>query len=112
MYEIGVLRAQGARTRHLVAAFALQQLLVGIAAALISVLGLFFGAEACNIILGAGFAAFSKNAFMREVHFIRFMPKVALLDVGLLLFFSVVSIIVPLLILRKVKPREIIRAKE
>ncbi len=112
MYEIGVLRAQGARTRHLVAAFALQQLLVGMVAAGLSTLGLFFGSGACNVILGAGFAAFSKNAFMREVQFIRFMPNVALLDVGLLLFFSVVTIIVPLLILRRVKPREIIRAKE
>ncbi len=112
IYEIGVLRAQGARTRQLVAVFALQQLLVGVIAAVCSLLGLYFGAGACNFILGEGFAIFSKNAFMREVQFIRFMPMIAALDIGILLLFSVVSIIVPLLFLRRVKPREIIRAKE
>ena len=112
MYEIGVVRAMGGKTRDLVWLFILQMLLVSAAVCLISMLGLWLGAGMCNSVLAEGFASVTKNVVMRELRFISFSWMTVLFDAVAEVVLTALCTVVPLLILHHIKPREIIRAKE
>ncbi len=112
MYEIAVVRALGGKVKDLTWMFMLQMLIVSAAVCLLSVAGLYFGAGLCNGLIAEGFVSFVHNVFMRELNIIVFRWQVALLDAGVVLLLTALAAIVPLLVMRKSKPREIIRAKE
>ncbi len=112
MYEIAVVRALGGKAGDIALLLFLQMLIFGAAVVLFSVAGLAAGAHVCNALLGEGFAAFAKNALMRRLNFVIFDWGTALLDAAAVLILTAVAAAVPFLILRREKPREIIRAKE
>ncbi len=112
IYEIGVLRAMGAKTHDLVLLFVLQMVLVSAAVCLLAGLGLWFGAGLCNTALAEGFVAVTKNAAMAELQFINFSWTTVLMDAGIVFGLTALCAVVPLLLLHRIKPREIIRAKE
>ncbi len=112
MYDIAVIRALGGKTRDLTLMFVLEMLIVSAVCCVISVIGLALGANVCNSILVEGFVLLVKNVFMRRLRIIAFDWGIMLIDAALVLFLTVVGAIVPFLIMRRAKPREIIRAKE
>lgn len=112
VYEIGVVRAMGAKTHNLAWLFVLQMVLVSAGVCLVAGLGLWLGADLCNAALADGFASVTKNAAMRGIAFIRFSWTTVLFDAGVIFGLTALLAVIPLLILRRIKPREIIRAKE
>ncbi len=112
MYEIGVVRAMGAKTKDVLLLFVLQMILVSAAVCLVAGLGLWLGAGLCNRVLAEGFASITKNAAMRGIRFIAYSWRAVLLDAGIIFGLTALCALVPLLLLRRIKPREIIRAKE
>ncbi len=112
IYEIGVLRAMGGKNGDLVLLFVLQMILMSVAVCLLAGLGLWLGADISNAALAEGFAAVTKNAAMREIHFVAYSWTTVLFDAGIVFGLTVLCAVVPLLLLRRIKPREIIRAKE
>ncbi len=112
IYEIGVLRAMGAKIGDLVVLFVVQMILVSVLVCLLAGLGLWLGADICNAALAEGFAAVTKNAAMREIRFVAYSWLTVLFDAGIMFGLTVLCAVVPLLLLRRIKPREIIRAKE
>ncbi len=112
MYEIAVVRALGGKAGDLASMFLLQMFLVGIFVCIFSVAGLAIGANLCNSLLGEGFVIFAKNSLMSKLHVITFDWTTALIDAAIVLALTVIAAVVPFVIMRRAKPREIIRAKE
>ncbi len=112
IYEIGVLRAIGAKLKDLTPLFVAQMILVSVAVCLLAGFWLWLGAGMCNAVLAEGFVAVTKNAAIREINFIRYAWTTVLIDAGIVFGLTVLCVAVPLLLLRRIKPREIIRAKE
>ncbi len=112
MYDIAIIRALGGKTKDLAAMFIIEMLIVSVAVCLISVFGLALGAGACNSILVEGFVLLVNNIYMRQLHVIVFRWGTLLADAAIVLLLTVIAAAVPFFIMRKVKPRDIIRAKE
>ena len=112
IYEIGVLRALGARTRDLALIFSVQMLIVGIAVCLLSTLALGLGCGAVNDMLVDGFVSVTHNTLIKNLDVIAFRWSTMLINAGLVLALTLASSTAPFVLLRYVKPREIIRAKE
>lgn len=112
MYEIAVVRALGGKSGDLAGMFLLQMILVSAFVCLFAGLGLWLGADLCNMALAEGFVSVTKNAVMREIRFIGYSWTTVMFDAGIMFGLTLLCAAVPLLILRHAKPREIIRAKE
>ena len=92
--------------------FVLQMVLVSAAVCLLSGFGLWLGADVCNAALADGFASVTKNVAMRGIRFVAYSWTTVLIDSGMIFGLTALCAVVPLLILKKIKPREIICAKE
>lgn len=112
LYEIAVVRALGGSTRELVCMFVILMLAVSLSACLLFAAGLACGAGICNSLLVDGFVAFTGNAAVRELGVIAFDWGTVLLDGAMILSLTALAALVPLVMMRRFKPREIIRAKE
>ncbi len=112
MYEIAVIRALGGKTKDLTRMFLLQMIFVSIVVCVLSVGAMAAGAGLCNSMLADGFVKLANNVFMRQLNVITFHWQTALIDAAAVLVLTAVAAIVPLLVMRRAKPREIIRAKE
>ncbi len=112
IFEVGVLRALGTKTHNLAIIFAVQMLLVGLVICLVSVLGMWAGVHFGNKILVQGFAKYTRNPLAVQITVIRFNHITALVGGVAVLILAVLASVVPIVFLRKVKPRQIIVAKE
>lgn len=112
LYEIAVIRAMGGSSRDVALMFVLLMLAVSLAACVFFAVGLAFGAGLCNALLSDGFVAFTGNAAVRELGILVFHWGTALADAAIILSLTAVAALVPLWMMRKSKPCEILRVKE
>ena len=112
IFEIGVLRALGTKTHNLALIFAAQMLLMGLVICVLSVLGMYAGVTFGDSVLVAGFVKFTKNPLAQHITVLRFRYTTAIVGAAAILTLSMVASVVPIVVLRKVKPRQIIVAKE
>lgn len=110
-YEIGVLRAIGTSGRDIIKIFIRQSVLVCIAISIVANIGIFIGEKVANFIL---VEAFEKvlNITFNDLVLINYIPKLVLLDLIYIIIISFISFIIPQISLFKIKPIDIIRAKE
>jgi len=111
-YEIGVLRALGSSSRDLSFVFMLQTAFVCLTICLLGILGMLLGSNFCNNMLIDGFINFTNNPMMTNIEIIALKWDTILIDSSIIIALSFLSTITPFIALRKIKPREIIRAKE
>lgn len=111
-YEIGVLRALGASNGNIAVAYLLQAILMGVIIALVAVLGLALGAEFCNGLLADGFVQFTGNPNIRQIKIIKTDFSTIAIDVAVTLVLAGITGVAPFIVLRRIKPTEIIRSKE
>lgn len=112
VFEIGVLRALGVKTHNLAMLFALQMLLVGVIICLIAIPGMLIGVNVGNGILVKGFVAYTGNLLANNVTIIRFRPITAVIGVFAVLALCVVASVIPVVALRRIKPRQIFTSKD
>ena len=110
-YDIGVLRAIGTSGRDIMKIFIRQSVLVCIAISIVANIGIFIGEKVANFIL---VEAFEKvlNITFNDLVLINYIPKLVLLDLIYIIIISFISFIIPQISLFKIKPIDIIRAKE
>ena len=112
MYDIAVVRALGGKSGDLTLMFVVQMLLVSLVVCIVSVFGLWLGAGVCNTAIVEGFVSLAKNVLMLRLRVIVFDWGVMLRDALIVFVLTVLAAVAPLFLMRKAKPREIIRAKE
>ena len=110
--EIGILRALGTKTHYLAIMFALQMVMLGLIVCLFAMAGMYLGVYFGNAILVKGFVAYTGNTLASELTIIRFRYTTALVGAALVLILSIMASVVPVMALRKVKPRQIMVSKD
>lgn len=110
-YEIGVLKAIGTSSFDIVRIFIRQSLIVCFAICLVSNIGIFIGTYVANGILINAFETILDTRF-HDLQLISYMPSLVVKDLIYVAMTSLISFIIPQILLFRIRPIEIIRAKE
>lgn len=112
MYEIGVMKALGCKLSRFFVIFGLHTLLIAVATIVVSVAGYVAFANVANHILVESLKAIAPARIMLDLQFIKFDWKLALINSAAVVLISIVSTTIPIILLKRIKPITIIKAKE
>ena len=112
MYEIGVLKALGCRFKNFIVMFGLHTIVMVILTSIMSVIGYKVFADLANSILVESVQRFAPSHILLNLKFITFDLELILGDILLVILISIVSTTIPMMLLKKIKPIAIIKAKE
>ena len=112
MYEVGVMKALGCKLSSFFVIFGLHTLLIAFTTIVVFVVGYVAFANVANHILLESLKAITPTKIMRDLQFIKFDWRLALINSAVVVFISIVSTIIPIILLRRIKPVTIIKAKE
>jgi ABC-type antimicrobial peptide transport system permease subunit len=108
--EIGILRGLGMTNKDLYDVYICQFLKIGLIISVVLTIGLIISSQFANILLQEGFASLMKLTFIKSIKIVKFDIEVLLIDIGILFAILVVSLIFPIIKLRKIKPLNIIKS--
>jgi len=110
-YQIGIIKSLGGKTNQLARIFLVQLLVVGAMIFALSGVGIFAATRVANSIL---MNSMKTHMHIEIFHFeiIDFFPHLAAIDLVLVVLLTIVSSLVPLIAVHKIKPINIIKAKE
>lgn len=112
MYEIGVLRALGAKTGQVARAFTLQVIYVGLITSILSITGIVMLEDSVNEILVTKLVQFTANKQIADLTIIKIQPVMTIITIIAIFVITLIASIVPIFSIRKIKPINIIRNKE
>ena len=112
MYEVGVMKALGCKLSSFFVIFGLHTLLIAFTTIVVFVVGYVAFANVANHILVESLKAIAPAKIMLDLQFIKFDWRLALINSVVVVFISIVSTIIPIILLRRIKPVTIIKAKE
>lgn len=111
-YEIGILKALGIRDVDLVIILGTQFILLLVLTITLYILGSFLFIDLANEVLVNSLISLAPTYVLVNMQFLRINPFHFAINSLILLFIIVISLLVPLLKLHKLKPTTIIKAKE
>jgi ABC-type lipoprotein export system ATPase subunit len=109
--DIGILRGLGMSNFDMYILYIVQFIKIGILISIILSLGLLVSSSFANTLLQEGFSSLMNLTFIKGIQIIHFDFEVLLIDIGLLFAILIISLIFPILKLRKIKPLNIIKSK-
>lgn len=109
--EIGILKACGTAQRTISRIFIFQQIIVSIMVAILSCILSYFLIKVSNNLMVTSIQKYA-NAFMSGLTIIKFIPRDIVTILVLTIIIIMVSCSIPILLLIRVKPMNIIKAKE
>ncbi len=112
VYEIGLIRALGGRKVELVKIFLFQLMFASLLICLVSVCGLFGIAYLANSILSSSLVKVTQNAAFKGMALIVANPATFAIIVSVVVAVTILSALIPLIMLSRIKPLNIIKAKE
>ena len=112
MYEVGVMKALGCKLSSFFVIFGLHTLLIAFTTIVAFVVGYGAFANVANHNLLESLKAITPTKIMLDLQFIKFDWRLALINSAVVVFISIVSTIIPIILLRRIKPVTIIKAKE
>ena len=110
-YEIGVLKAIGTSSFDIMRIYIRQTIIICLAIVIVSNIGIYLGTYVGNSILVSAFEEILDTTFY-DLKLINYIPKIVGQDLIYTVIISFISFIIPQIILFKIKPIDIIRAKE
>ena len=112
MYEVGVMKALGCKLSRFFVIFGLHTLLIAVATIVASVVGYAVFANVANHILLESLKVISPAKIILDLQFIKFDWQLALINSAVVVLISIVSTAIPIILLERIKPITIIKAKE
>ena len=112
MHEIGILKAIGTKNGAIGVIFGMQVALIAALTCVMSTVGYFFFIDKADNILIDSLKRLAPGRIVMDLNFLSFSPGIAAMNCLLILALSAVSIIIPLVIIKRIKPVKIIKAKE
>lgn len=111
-HDIGILKALGTSNITIGLIFGIQVALIAIFTIVLSTLGYLVFIDIANDVLIASFRELAKSHVVIDLDFLTFKGSVALIDTLLILGLTLVSLIIPFIKIRNIKPLKIIKTKE
>ena len=112
MHDIGILKAIGTQSKTIGRIFGLQIILIAILTILMSTFGYYYFIDMANDVLIASLKELAASHIVLDLDFLTFKLSVVNINVILILFLSILSLFIPMLKIRKIKPVKIIKTKE
>ena len=112
MYEIGVMKALGGTTRSFVLIFGLQVVSLGVLICLFTLAGMGVFIDIANDILIKSYQAMIDSYIVVDMQLLLIDKKIVLMDAGAIMLLSMLATVIPIIFLNRVKPINIIKAKE
>ena len=111
-HDIGILKALGCKNINIGTIFGLQLLLIALITILLSEIGYYFFIDLANDVLVASLRELSPNKILMELEFLVFQVDIAIFGALLILLLAIVSYIIPMLKIYRIKPVQIIKVRE
>ena len=112
LHEIGILKALGTKNSTVAAVFGLQVGLIALLTCIISTVGYFFVIDLANSVLFESMQILVPSQIVLDLDFFTFMPKVAIINCLLVFTFALLSLVIPMIKIKAIKPVKIIKVKE
>jgi ABC-type antimicrobial peptide transport system permease subunit len=112
MHEIGILKALGTKNNSIGIVFGLQVVLIAVLTCVLATLGYYFFIDFANDVLIESLKRLAPSSVVLDLDFLTFKPTVALVNCVLVFALSLVSLIIPMIKIKAIKPVKIIKAKE
>lgn len=111
-HEIGVMKALGAKNSSIVNIFGAQILLISILTIILTLIGYYVFIDFANVVLIESLQALASSYTLLDLTFLYFRFDIALIGIGLIIELSIVSLLLPMVRIKNIKPVKIIKAKE
>lgn len=113
VYEIGVMKAFGAKTKEIVSIFAIQMILMSITVCILLFFTSQIAIEFADQLLRGGIEAYIKenSAYKIDFNTFVFSYRYFFLNIGLISVATIISVIVPIIAIRNIKPLKIIKTR-
>ena len=112
LHEIGILKAIGTHNTTIGVVFGLQVMLIALLTCIMATAGYYLFIGMANDVLVESLSSLAPSRVMMDLEFLTFKPKVALVNCGLILLLSILSLALPMIKIKRIKPVQIIKAKE
>lgn len=112
MRDIGILKAIGCNDKSIIITFGTQILIVGLLTIILTFFGYLIFVDVANDILFESLKQLAKNRIVINLKFLKFNAIVMLINIISITLLSILSIAVPMVTIRKIKPAEIIKADD
>lgn len=111
-HDIGILKALGISNITIGLIFGIQVVLIAILTIILSTLGYLVFIDIANDVLIASLRELAKSHIVIDLDFLTFKGIVALIDSLLIFGLTFISLIIPFIKIRNIKPVKIIKTKE
>lgn len=112
MHEIGILKALGTQTKTIFIIFGIQILMIALFTIILSWLGYYLFIDLANDVLVASLKELASSYIVLDLDFLTFKLGVVKDNILLIVILSVVSLLVPMIKIKNIKPVKIIKTKE
>lgn len=112
LHEIGILKALGCKNINIGFIFGLQIILIALLTILLSTIGYVLFIDLANEVLIESLKQLAKTHILLDLKFLTFHLNIALIDALVVIILAIISFIIPMLEIYKIKPVQIIKNKE
>ena len=112
MHDIGILKALGCKNNTIGIVFGLQLLLIAIFTILLSTVGYFFFIDLANDVLIESLKILAPTHIVLDLDFLTFKMDIVGINSLLVMVLTIISFVIPMLKIYRIKPVKIIKTKE
>ena len=112
MHDIGILKALGTKNGTIGTVFGLQVMLIALFTSIMSVIGYYIFIDMANDVLFMSLKRLAPSRIVLDLDFLVFKPMIAITNCIMVFVLAFISLILPLLKIKMIKPVKIIKAKE
>ena len=110
--EIGIMRSMGARSPNLSLIYFIQTAIISIISIVVGILAYYIALKGINILVSAILTKFNNMVLFKRINMIVFSPPVLFINIGIIVSTSLITSLVPLFVIRRINPIDILRSKE
>lgn len=112
MHEIGILKALGTKNGSIGVIFGFQIVLISILTCIMATLGYYIFIGLANDVLVESLTRLASNRVVLDLEFLIFKPKIVMINCIMVFILAIISLILPMVKIKNIKPVKIIKTRD